>query len=106
MQRRTIYNGKGERVMQEMRIEIHGKGGAQGIECVKNLMGLLEQLKAQKTPKDVQEHLMLCMGYCICCKDSGYIDEKAADDIMQLACTLAAIETEWAEKDQKGRAGE
>lgn len=99
MKSKTIFDGQGNRKAQEIRIEVHGSGGELGIENIKHLMGLIEELKAQETPKDVNDHFMLIIGYCLCCKNSGFLNEKSSDEVMQLASTLAAIEQERAERE-------
>ena len=42
-----------------------------------------------KSEQEINDHYTLIMGYCLCCKNSGFIDEKGADDIMQMAAIFA-----------------
>lgn len=46
---------------------------------------------------------MKIMGYCKCCANSEFLDEKSADDLMSLAAFLAGNEQARAEQEQKGR---
>ena len=97
MKSRTFINGTKQ--MQEIRIEAHGSGGELGLKNIQILTGLIEQLKEQKTPKDVNDHFMIIMGYLSCCMHSGFLDEKSSDELMQLTSFLAGQEQERAEKE-------
>ncbi len=99
MQSRIILDGQGNKRAQEIRIEAHGKGGELGMKNMQHLVGLIEGLKEQKTPQDVNDHFMLVIGYCLCCKNSGFLDKDSADELMQFACVLASIEQDRAEKE-------
>lgn len=102
MESKTIYNGSGQRMAQEIRIEAHGKGGELGIKNIQYLTGMIESLKACKTPQEVYDRYMMITGYCKCCVNSGFLDEKSADDLMRLAAFLAGNEQARAEHEQKG----
>lgn len=102
MESKTIYNGSGQRMAQEIRIEAHGKGGELGIKNIQYLMGMIESLKACKTPQEVHDRHMMITGYCKCCANSEFLDEKSANDLMYLAALLARNEQVRAEHEQKG----
>lgn len=99
---KTMFNANGETKKQEIRIELHGKGGETGIKCVKRMVELVEKLKAFDTPEEIDRHFYAVCGYTQCCADAGFIDEAGADEFMQLISVLAGIEMERAEKDGKG----
>lgn len=103
MQSKIFLDGQGNKIMQEIRIEAHGSGGELGYKNIQHLAGLIEGFKEQKTPRDVSDHFMLVVGYCLCCKNSGFLDEKSADEVMETAAMLAGIEQERAEKGMPGR---
>ena len=103
MKTRQIYKqGLKKPAMTEIRIEAHGKGGAIGMQCVKNLTALIEGFKAAETPQEVYDRFMTVCGYCHCCIDAGFLDSRSGDEIMQLASMLAGIEQERAQQQAAG----
>ena len=102
MKSKAIYDGNGQRIAQEIRIEAHGKGGELGIKNIQYLMDMIDSLQACKTPKEVYGRYMMIMGYCKCCANSEFLDEKSADDLMSLVAFLAGNEQARAEQEQKG----
>jgi hypothetical protein len=102
MQIRTIY-GKGidKPKIQEIKIELNGKGGATAVKCVKKLTALIDTFKTAETTQDLEDRFTTVCGYCLCCKDAGFIDTAGADEVMHLASMLAGIEREMIEKQGK-----
>lgn len=74
MKSRIILNRERTAKAQEISIPIHGKGGELGIKAVTGLVGLIETLKD--------------CGTCQC----EFIDEKGADELMELVSMLAGQE--------------
>lgn len=103
MKSKTIYDKDGQRMAQEIRIEAHGKGGALGMKNMQYLIDMIESMKACKTPQEVYDRYMMIIGYCKCCINSEFMDEKSADDLMCLAAFLASNEQVRAKQEQKGR---
>lgn len=101
MQSRTMFNGNGRPQVQEIRIEAHGTGGELGLKNIKILTGMIEDLKAQKTTVEVDAHFMMICGYAACCVNSGFLDEKSGDELMQLTAILAGNEAKRAEHEGK-----
>ena len=89
--------------MQQCRIEAHGKDGATGIKAVSRLANMVNSLKACKTPQEVYDRYIQITGYCKCCLDCEFIDEKSADDLMCLAAYLAGNEQARAEAQQRAK---
>ena len=105
MKSKTIISADGKCMAQELRIEAHGQGGELGIKNVQILTGMIEYLKACKTPQEVYDQLMTIVGYCSCCVNSGFLDKKSADELMSLTAFLAGNEQERIEHERKeGRA--
>ena len=102
MQSRTMLNGNGRPQMHEIRIEAHGTGGELGLKNIQILTGMIEDLKAQKTPEEVDSHFMMICGYTACCVNSGFLDEKSGNELMQLTAMLAENEEKRAEHESKG----
>lgn len=106
MKSKLFVDADGTAKMQEIRIEAHGKGGVEGIKAVTQLANMVNSLKACKTPQEVYDRYLQITGYCKCCIDCGFIDEKSADDLMYLAAYLAGNEQARAEEQQReARAG-
>lgn len=98
---RTVLGADGKAKAHEIKIETHGTGGAAGIKTIQSLAGMIESLKACKTPQEVYDRYMTIIGYCKCCTDSGFLDEKGADELMSLAAYLAGNEQRRAEVEQR-----
>lgn len=92
MKSRTILGASGTTKMREVTIELKGKGGSMGVENVKRLIELLNDFKTKYTEQEINDHYMIIAGYCTCCNNCGFIDDKGADDIMQMAAVLAGNE--------------
>lgn len=106
MRSKTFIKPDGAAEMQQISIEICGKGGATGIKAVTQLANMVNSLKACKTPQEVYDRYIQITGYCKCCLDCEFIDEKSADDLMCLAAYLAGNEQDRAEAQQReARAG-
>ena len=58
-------------------------------------------LKQCKTPQEVYDGYLQITGYCKCCVDCDFIEEKDADELMHLAAYLAGNEQARAEAQQK-----
>lgn len=101
MRSKLFVNPGGTAKMQEIRIEAHGKGGATGIKAVSQLANMVNSLKACKTPQEVYDRYIQITGYCKCCLDCEFIDEKSADDLMCLSAYLAGNEQARAEAQQR-----
>lgn len=101
MRSKLFANPDGTAKMQEIRIEAHRKGGAIGIKAVSQLANMVNSLKACKTPQEVYDRYLQITGYCKCCFDCEFIDEKNADDLMCLAAYLAGNEQARAEAQQR-----
>lgn len=106
MKSKTLYNGNGEKVGGEISVELHGISGERGIRCLQTLTGLMDMLKEKETPEEVNEQFYVCAGYCMCCIDSGHIDEKGTDELMQIASILCGVEMERAKKGTRERKNE
>lgn len=71
---------------------VHGKGGELGIKAVTGLVGLIETLKDCGTCQEVQSVFDAICGYNACCIRCEFIDEKGADELMELVSMLAGQE--------------
>ena len=100
MKSKAILDGQGNVRAQEIRIEAHGKG-ALGVKNVQILVGMIESLKVCKTPQEVYDRYLQITGYCKCCINSEFLDEKAADELMQLTAFLAGNEQARTEQEQR-----
>lgn len=101
MKSETVFGADGERKMQQIQIGIHGKGGETGLKAIQSLVGMTESLKECRTPQEVYDRYLQVMGYCKCCVDCGFMDEKGANEFMCLAAYLAGNEQARAEEQQK-----
>lgn len=102
MKSKTIIGTDGAPKMRQIQIEMHGKGGEVGVKAVQRLAGMTESLKTCKTPQEVYDRYLQITGYCKCCIDCGFIDEKGADEFMCLAAYLAGNEQARAEAQRRG----
>ena len=82
-------------------VGIHGKGGEAGIKAIQQLAGMVDSLKQCQTPQEVYDRYLQITGYCKCCVDCNFIDQKGADELMCLAAYLAGNEQARAEAQQK-----
>ena len=64
------------------------------------LAGFKEESEGQ-TPQEVYDRYLQITGYCKCCVDCNFIDQKGADELMCLAAYLAGNEQARAEAQQK-----
>lgn len=80
---------------------VHGKGGEAGIKAIQQLAGMVDSLKQCQTPQEVYDRYLQITGYCKCCVDCNFIDQKGADELMCLAAYLAGNEQARAEAQQK-----
>ena len=65
------------------------------------LAGMVDSLKQCQTPQEVYDRYLQITGYCKCCVDCNFIDQKGADELMCLAAYLAGNEQARAEAQQK-----
>lgn len=92
MKSKTILGADGATKMQQITVGIHGKGGETGIKAIMLLTALINDLKQCKTPQEVYDGYLQITGYCKCCVDCDFIEEKDADELMHLAAYLAGNE--------------
>lgn len=92
MRSRIILNRERTAEAQEISIPIHGKGGELGIKAITGLVGLIETLKDCGTCQEVQSVFDAICGYNACCTRCEFIDEKGADELMELVSMLAGQE--------------
>lgn len=76
-------------------------GGEAGIKAIQQLAGMVDSLKQCQTPQEVYDRYLQITGYCKCCVDCNFIDQKGADELMCLAAYLAGNEQARAEAQQK-----
>lgn len=77
------------------------EGGEAGIKAIQQLAGMVDSLKQCQTPQEVYDRYLQITGYCKCCVDCNFIDQKGADELMCLAAYLAENEQARAEAQQK-----
>jgi hypothetical protein len=99
MKNRFFVNGDRTAKVQEISIPIHGKGGELGIKAVTGLVGLIETLKDCNTCREVQAVYDGICGYNACCLRCEFIDEKGADELMELVGMLTVREMERCKKN-------
>ena len=92
MKSKTILGADGATKMRQITVGIHGKGGETGIKAIMLLTALINDLKQCKTPQEVYDGYLQITGYCKCCVDCDFIEEKDADELMHLAAYLAGNE--------------
>lgn len=102
MKSKTVFGADGAQKMQQIQIEMHGRGGEVGLKAIQSLVGMTESLKECKTPQEVYDRYLQITGYCKCCVDCGFMDGKGADEFMSLAAYLARNEQARAEARQRG----
>lgn len=76
MKSKTILGADGTTKMRQITVGIHGKGGETGIKAVMLLTALINDLKQCKTPQEVYDGYLQITGYCKCCVDCDFIEEK------------------------------
>ena len=97
-----VMKGNGRNTKQGLiTVGIHGKGGEAGIKAIQQLAGMVDSLKQCQTPQEVYDRYLQITGYCKCCVDCNFIDQKGADELMCLAAYLAGNEQARAEAQQK-----
>lgn len=101
MKSKTILGADGATKMRQITVGIHGKGGEAGIKAIQQLAGMVDSLKQCQTPQEVYDRYLQITGYCKCCVDCNFIDQKGADELMCLAAYLAGNEQARAEVQQK-----
>lgn len=101
MTSKTILGADGATKMRQITVGIHGKGGETGIKAIMLLTALINDLKQCKTPQEVYDGYLQITGYCKCCVDCDFIEEKDADELMHLAAYLAGNEQARTEAQQK-----
>lgn len=92
MKSKTILGADGATKMRQITVGIHGKGGE---------AGMVDSLKQCQTPQEVYDRYLQITGYCKCCVDCNFIDQKGADELMCLAAYPAGNEQARAEVQQK-----
>ena len=92
MKSKTILGADGTTKMRQITVGIHGKGGEAGIKAIQQLAGMVDSLKQCQTPQEVYDRYLQITGYCKCCVDCNFIDQKGADELMCLAAYLAGNE--------------
>ena len=92
MKNRFFINGDRTKKVQEISIPIHGKGGELGVKAITGLVGMIETLKDCKTAEEVESVYNAICGYSLCCVRCEFIDEKGADELMELTGMLAGQE--------------
>lgn len=97
MKSKTILGADGATKMRQITVGIHGKGGEAGIKAIQQLAGMVDSLKQCQTPQEVYDRYLQITGYCKCCVDCNFIDQKGADELMCLAAYLAGNEQARAE---------
>jgi len=85
MKSKTILGADGATKMRQITVGIHGKGGEAGIKAIQQLAGMVDSLKQCQTPQEVYDRYLQITGYCKCCVDCNFIDQKGADELMCLA---------------------
>ena len=99
--RKTLLVANGTTKMREITVGTHGNAGEVGIKAVQRLAGMVSSLKQCQTPQEVYDRYLQITGYCKCCIDCDFMDEKGADELMCLAAYLAGNEQARAEAQQK-----
>lgn len=84
MKSKTILGADGATKMRQITVGIHGKGGEAGIKAIQQLAGMVDSLKQCQTPQEVYDRYLQITGYCKCCVDCNFIDQKGADELMCL----------------------
>ena len=101
MKSKTILGADGTPKMKQIQVGIHGKGGEAGIKAIQQLVGMVDSLKQCETPQEVYDRYLQITGYCKCCLDCEFMDEKGADEFMRLAAYIAGNEQARTEAQQK-----
>ena len=99
MKSKTILGADGATKTQQITVGI--QGGEAGIKAIMLLTDLINDLKQCKTPQEVYDGYLQITGYCKCCVDCDFIEEKDADELMHLAAYLAGNERARTEAQQK-----
>ena len=78
MKSKTILGADGATKMRQITVGIHGKGGEAGIKAIQQLADMVDSLKQCQTPQEVYDRYLQITGYCKCCVDCNFIDQKGA----------------------------
>lgn len=89
MKTRILADNQHKTAELEVMVELKGKGGEVCERNLQYLTGLIDEFKAMKSEQEINDHYMIIAGYCTCCNNCGFIDDKGADDIMQMAAIFA-----------------
>ena len=81
-------------IVREITIKFTGKGGERGQQSIKQLVGMIADLKNQPTREAIDTLHSQITGYCKCCMDNEFIDKEAADELMKAVAIATAIEAE------------
>ena len=92
--KREAYTNVDGTVERQIKITFTIKGGEKGKQSIKHLVEMVENLKEQKTPEEVDTLHSQITGYCKCCVDNEFIDQAAADELMHMVALTAAYEME------------
>jgi hypothetical protein len=91
MMKINIEMGKEEKTTRvEIPLEI--RGGNKGVIAVKNLIALINGFKSKKTEEEIEQHIYVVFGYCLCCRQLGFLSEQGADDLMEIVEYLQNVE--------------
>lgn len=105
MKIKSVINGNAE--PQETRIEIPIKGGSGelGIHAIENLVKTINGLKRGKTKQDVIGHFYVIVGYAMCCRDCGFLEEESMKDLINMADHLSDNELARVRQEEEKRRG-
>lgn len=90
-----------QRTAYEVSVRLIRRKEEAGIKAIQQLAGMVDSLKQCQTPQEVYDRYLQITGYCKCCVDCNFIDQKGADELMCLAAYLAGNEQARAEAQQK-----
>lgn len=86
---------------EELENSIAGLSQLKPILQTQAMKGNGRNTKQCQTPQEVYDRYLQITGYCKCCVDCNFIDQKGADELMCLAAYLAGNEQARAEAQQK-----
>lgn len=90
-----------QRTAYEVSVRLIRRKEEAGIKAIQQLAGMVDSLKQCQTPQEVYDRYLQITGYCKCCVNCNFIDQKEADELMCLAAYLAGNEQARAEAQQK-----
>ena len=91
MKSKTILGADGATKMQQITVGMHGKGGEAGIKAIQQLAGMVDSLKQCQTPQEVYDRYLQITGYCKCCVDCNFIDQKGADELVRVSAAAGLL---------------